>query len=111
MQVDAKVSATWHPLRYEGIRLRVLRDDASSGERAVLIEMQPGAQFPDHSHPGGEQLFVLEGTVLVGGKLLGTGEYLYTAVGDSHDVKTADGCRLFVTTPLPIVIRESARVA
>jgi quercetin dioxygenase-like cupin family protein len=66
--------------------------------------MDPGARFPRHAHPGGEQVLVVSGDVQIAEHALGAGDYLYTAPGDVHAVTSRDGCVLFITVPKPIEI-------
>lgn len=96
------MSTAFSPLPFAGTSIAVLRDE--DGERTVLVRMEAGARFPEHRHPGGEQLFVVEGDAAVGDRALSAGDFLYTAPGDSHAVTSRAGCLLFITVPRPIEI-------
>jgi quercetin dioxygenase-like cupin family protein len=58
----------WEPSELAGIELAVVSGDpARAGEIFVLrARMQDGAKFPVHTHPGAENVTVLQGTLLVG---------------------------------------------
>ena len=56
-------SIDWvEPKRGSGFDVYWLRRDSETGEMAVLLRGLPGATYPDHLHPGGEQFFILYGT-------------------------------------------------
>jgi quercetin dioxygenase-like cupin family protein len=104
---DATLAATaavrsYKPLTMPGVSIALLREH--DGERTLVLRMDPGAQFPRHTHPGGEQLLVLSGDVEIAGRALGAGDYLYTAPGDVHAVASRGGCELFITVPRPIEV-------
>ena len=35
--------------------------EAEAGRVTSVVRFDPGARFPDHDHPGGEEMFVLDG--------------------------------------------------
>ena len=43
-----------------------------------MLKFDAGASYPTHNHPGGEEVFVLEGEVRIGQTQLNAGDYLYT---------------------------------
>src|SRR5262245_31109800 len=94
----------WKPLRVPGISIKLLRNDKESGEATFLLRFEPGAAFPAHDHPAGEQVFVVEGDVRIGRERLTAGDYLYTPPLGIHAVSTERGCVLFVTLPKPIEV-------
>jgi anti-sigma factor ChrR (cupin superfamily) len=51
----------WPSSRRTGIHVRVLWNDESSGDAAVLVRMDPGCEYPRHRHVGDEEVFVLQG--------------------------------------------------
>jgi quercetin dioxygenase-like cupin family protein len=96
--------AEWRPLQVAGISIKLLRDGKDSGESTFLLRFQAGARFPAHNHPAGEQVFVLEGDVLIGRDRLKAGDFLYTPPNGTHAVSSDAGCLLLVTLPKPIEI-------
>jgi anti-sigma factor ChrR (cupin superfamily) len=97
---------SWKTSPLPGVSLALLRDDG--GERTLLLRMESGAAYPRHRHPAGEELFVVEGSVTIGGRTLLAGDYLYTAPGAAHDVVSGRGCLLLIRVPQPIEIVERA---
>lgn len=96
----------WRATPYQGIEICFLRRSGDRGA-SVLLKFQQGARFPLHNHPGGEELFVLKGTVLVGGERLAEGDYLWTEPNASHDSVAEEDVILFVNTPEGIEILEN----
>ena len=76
----------------------------------ILLKFAAGAGYPVHNHPGGEEIFVLEGDLRLGRDHLFAGNYLYTAPGKIHAARSVNGCILLVKTPKDVEIlkkRES----
>lgn len=93
----------WRPLAetgVSGVAVKVLRrDPAADRAPTILLKFDPGASYPVHRHPGGEELFVLEGDLDVGGRSLGPGDYLFTPPGGVHGVRSRGGCVLLAVVP------------
>jgi hypothetical protein len=61
-----------------GIYVKCLRRDEATGRAPIfLLRFDPGAKYPYHNHPAGEELFVLAGSCIIEGATLGAGDYLY----------------------------------
>jgi quercetin dioxygenase-like cupin family protein len=93
----------WQPLDEQGVSgvcVKVLRVDAEAGRApTILLKFEPGASYPAHRHPGGEEIFVLEGDIRLGKDRLLAGDYLYTAPGNTHGVQSDEGCVVLVSVP------------
>jgi quercetin dioxygenase-like cupin family protein len=65
----------------------------------VLIEMAPGARFPDHVHDaGGDEGIVISGDVITRGRLMRAGDYYFAAEGTAHlDTVSPSGCTALVS--------------
>src|SRR5262245_56575140 len=74
----------WKPLVESGvdttgISVKTLRVDTATGRAPVfLLRFEPGASYPYHNHPAGEELFVLSGSCVIEGTTVEAGDYLYT---------------------------------
>jgi len=77
-------------------RVHLERVAPESGHTTSLVTFEPGASFPEHTHPLGEELFVLKGTFSdeFGDYPMGT--YIRNPPGTKHAPFTRDGCKLFV---------------
>lgn len=93
----------WQPLPEEGITgiyVKVLQyDQETSRAPTILLKFVPGATYPAHTHPGGEEVFVLEGEITLGGDHLVAGDYLYTAPNNNHAVRSDTGCIVLLKAP------------
>ncbi|WP_244395976.1 cupin domain-containing protein [Beijerinckia indica] len=61
-----------------------------------LVRFAPGSFFPHHVHGGGEEFFVLEGTLEDENGRYPAGTYLRDPIGSQHTPFTKDGCTIFV---------------
>ena len=102
----------WKPLVEEavntsGIFVKILRfDEQPHRPPSILLKFDAGAKYPYHNHPGGEEIFVMQGTCMVNDTLLNTGDYLYTPPGFKHAVTTSTGCELMLIIPEEVEILE-----
>jgi len=100
----------WKPLQEggvntDGIWVKVLRFDERQGRApSILLRFDPGATYPYHNHPGGEELFVLEGSCTIEGAILREGDYLYTPANFKHSVESKTGCTLLFMIPEEVEI-------
>ena len=103
-------AAEWAPLvedgvRTEGILVKALRvDDATKRAPTFMLRFAPGASYPNHNHPGGEEVYVLEGEVRFGPNQLNAGDYLYTPPGATHSVFSRTGCVMLFVVPEEVEI-------
>lgn len=55
------LSAPWRETGIAGNTQLILYESDHDAEQISLYRMAPGCEVPEHTHPGGEELFVLEG--------------------------------------------------
>ena len=96
----ASGSSPWVELE-PGARFQLLKADA--GGVSTLTWFDAGARGAWHVHPEGEELFMLEGEVEIGGTLLRAGDYLETPAGEGHQVTALTSALMFVRLPKPPV--------
>jgi quercetin dioxygenase-like cupin family protein len=93
----------WHPLDEPGVTgvfVKALRFDKETRRApTILLKFEAGATYPAHNHPGGEEIFVLEGDIALGKDHLHSGDYLYTAPNNKHGARSENGCILLVVVP------------
>lgn len=70
--------------------------DAESGQVTSVVRYEPGAAFPIHDHPDGEEIFVLEGVFSDEHGDWPAGTHLLNPEGFRHAPFSRDGCVLFV---------------
>ena len=104
-QISRTSELEWKPLEEDGVTtkglfVKVLRyDESSQRPPTFLLKFEPGASYPNHHHPAGEEVFVLSGEIRFGPDLLRTGDYLYTAPGRTHSAYSEKGCELLFVVP------------
>ncbi|MEP6637477.1 MAG: cupin domain-containing protein [Acidobacteriota bacterium] len=89
----------WQELQ-NGVLLKQLYLDETTGIATSLVRMQPGTALPIHQHIGVEQFFVIEGDCNVAGQTLGAGDYHRAETGTIHETTyTVDGTLLLLIAP------------
>ena len=101
-------STEWRATRTAGLSVKVLRNDASTGESSSLVRFEPGTSLAPHDHPGGEEVFVIEGELTIGPHHLEAGDYLYTPPNGKHAASSDRGCVFLVTLPKPVVFLKTS---
>ena len=79
-----------------GIRTQLLVSNTATGERTVVITVEPGVRSEAHHHNLDEHTLVLNGSYHDGSRHLRRGDYAYRRAGESHASSTAAGCVLLV---------------
>ncbi len=67
-----------------------------SGQVTSIVRYQPGAEFPSHPHPEGEEILVLDGVFSDEHGDWPAGTYLLNPEGFEHRPFSREGCLLFV---------------
>jgi quercetin dioxygenase-like cupin family protein len=98
----------WQPLAEPGVSgvfVKVLRFERETRRApTILLKFEAGATYPAHNHPGGEEVFVIEGDLKLGKDHLYTGDYLYTSPNGKHAVRSEGGCIVLVSVPEEVEI-------
>jgi len=101
----------WKPLAEPGVSgvfVKVLRFDRDTRRApTILLKFDAGATYPAHDHPGGEELFIIEGDLKLGKDHLYAGDYLYTPPHGKHAVRSEQGCVVLVSVPEEVVILKA----
>lgn len=92
--VQRTAGLPWRPTKTAGVEWKPLRYVEGSGAGAVLLKMAPGCAYPSHRHTAGEDVYVLEGELVVGTERFGPGDYLYSPPASVHAPRTERGCVL-----------------
>ncbi len=69
---------------------------AESGQVTSIVRYEPGAQFPPHDHPDGEEILVLDGVFSDEHGDWPAGTYLLNPEGFRHAPFSQPGCEIFV---------------
>jgi len=77
-------------------RVPLERESAESGHTTSFVRFEPNSFFPEHHHPQGEEIYVLDGIFSDENGDYPAGSYLRNPPGSHHKPFTKEGCTLFV---------------
>jgi len=77
-------------------RIHLEREAKESGHTSSFVKFSPGSHFPAHSHPQGEEIYVLDGVFSDEQGHYPAGSYIRNPPGSQHKPFTEEGCTLFV---------------
>jgi quercetin dioxygenase-like cupin family protein len=109
-QVTRSNQTDWKPLveagtRTEGVSVKILRFDGESKRPPTfLLKFDAGSSYPNHRHPAGEEIYVLEGEVRFGADQLNAGDYLYAPPSSTHSAFSKTGCVMLFVVPEEVEI-------
>ena len=87
----------WEDSPAKGVtRKKLERQEAEKGRATSIVRYAPGSEFVTHQHPGGEEIFVLDGVFSDEHADYPAGTYMRNPAGTSHAPFSKQGCTLFV---------------
>src|SRR5262249_18524736 len=87
----------WQQSPVTGVwRKPLAREEAERGHATSIVRDDPGASFPRHGHPLGEEILVLEGIFSDEHGDFGAGTYFRNPPGSHHAPFSREGCVLLV---------------
>jgi anti-sigma factor ChrR (cupin superfamily) len=89
-------AATWVPGLVPGLEVMPLH--AFGSENVALVRWAPGTIFQPHGHPGGEEIYVLEGQLEDEHGRYSAGTWLRNPPGSAHHPASRQGCTIWVKT-------------
>lgn len=93
-------TAPWMPAPLPGARFKLLSAGPNQGHIMLLIELAPGALYPEHDHESFEEMYVLTGDLQTEGRSLGPGDFLHAEAGSHHhELRTVNGCTALMVVP------------
>ncbi|MEG4347442.1 cupin domain-containing protein [Microcoleus sp. A003_D6] len=90
----------WKSYGVPGVSFGKLYIDKKKREITCLMRLEPGITFPLHRHAASEEVFVLEGDLIVEGEICHQGDYIRSVPGSIHSSFTQGGCLLLMKTSL-----------
>lgn len=91
-----------------GVSYITLRKHPEHNGLTILLKFAPGAKYHTHRHPGGEEYFVLEGTLNDLGKEWPQGSYLWHPPGSAHRPFSRTGATVLVFLPKAVELLGGA---
>lgn len=102
---ELELSEQWPELEWEnpgpGIYCKVLSTDSERRRVSLLVRLDPGAEYPPHTHAGVEELHLLDGELWIDDNKLFPGDYNLAFAGTSDKrVWSETGCAcVLITSP------------
>ena len=90
----------WQPHRIVGVSLAILYLDLARREATALVRAEPGVQYPLHRHTTDEEIYLLEGDLVVDGATYKVGDYIRSKSTSAHAPSTVGGCMFLVRTSI-----------
>ena len=103
MQLTATGKMEPRPVR-EGVTLTPLR--MARGAGTFLMHYAPGSRSPAHTHPGGEEIYVVSGKGRLDDLPIAAGDYIWTSPGEAHTLFAETEVVIHVVLPEPVVVTE-----
>ena len=95
--VDSNTAA-WSQSEPPGREVLPLYDEAGHPESIRLVRLAPGTKVSEHEHPGGEEVFVIAGSLADAEGTYEQGTWLRFPDGSRHQPFSNEGCTLYVKT-------------
>ena len=90
---SAQTAEGWRET-FPGVRFKTLSVDDERDVVMLLVEMKPGARFPDHPHDdAGDEGLVISGDLVMDGHMMRAGDYYHADRGTDHvNIVSPSGC-------------------
>ena len=84
-----------------GVDVKLLAVDSENDRVSMLVRLAPGCKYPPHRHAGAEELYLLQGELMIDDKMLYPGDYI-RAEADTldHVVWSEAGCTCLLLTSI-----------
>ncbi len=91
----------WEPGSIPGCWSRLLFEDTLRKYHTSLVRLDPGTVYPAHRHAGIEELYLMEGDLIVEGYTMHPGDYCRAEAGSLHgEIRTDSGCKFIAVASL-----------
>ena len=86
----------WKSHRTPGVQCAVLFVDPVQRMRSLVVKAAAGVVYPLHRHEQAEEIYMLEGELVLNGKTYFAGDYIRSNPGSSHAPETSTGCMFLI---------------
>lgn len=95
---EATVGPEWEEAA-PGIHVKILAKNEENHSVSMLVRLDPGTDYPGHTHAGVEELHLLHGVLKVDDRTLYPGDFIHSEAGSvDHRVWSETGCTCFLLT-------------
>jgi DNA-directed RNA polymerase specialized sigma24 family protein len=96
--LEAAVEPEWEEAA-PGIHVQILARNSENDRVSMLVRLDPGTDYPGHTHAGIEELHLLHGVLKVDDRTLHPGDFIHSEAGSvDHRVWSETGCTCFLVT-------------
>ena len=86
----------WQPRRIEGVQAVVLFRDEINRTHHLLVKAAAGVVYPFHQHAGIEEIYMLEGELVINDEIYLPGDYIRSYPNSIHAPSTNTGCMFLI---------------
>ena len=88
---------TWTELS-PGLKIKIMNRIEALNRQTFLAWLQPGAEYIDHDHDQDEEIYMIEGDLIIGELVLKAGDFHVARQGRHHPVhRTKTGCLCLIS--------------
>lgn len=81
-----------------GLKIKIMNRIAALNRQTFMAWLQPGAEYSDHDHDQDEEIYMIEGDLIIGDLVLKAGDFHVASAGRHHPVhRTKTGCLCLIT--------------
>jgi quercetin dioxygenase-like cupin family protein len=104
VQIARVEDRQWVPTETAGLDYAVMRPNETGGA-TILLRFDKGVIGAAHTHPGGEEVFVISGDITIGDHRMKPGDYLYTPPDGVHEALAHEPSLILLQLPkLPVFL-------
>ena len=96
----------WKKTQVDGIDMKILLQDKTTGLLTALFRWQPGTRLPLHEHVEIEQSYLLEGSLVDDEGECTAGNFVWRPRGNRHDAYSPNGALVLAMFLRPNVFLE-----
>ena len=86
----------WRPYRTAGVEVALLYLDRANRMSSALLKAAAGVVYPLHQHQGMEEIYMLEGELVIDGQVYRAGDYIRSYPNSLHAPSTSTGCMFLI---------------
>jgi anti-sigma factor ChrR (cupin superfamily) len=86
----------WQPRRIEGVEAAVLFRDEVTRVQNLIVKAAAGVVYPLHQHAGIEEIYMLEGELIIDDQVYLAGDYIRSYPNSIHAPFTNTGCMFLI---------------
>ncbi len=84
-----------------GLKIKVLNEIAAVNRQTFMAWLEPGAEYDDHDHDQDEEIYMVEGDLIIGDVVLKAGDFHVARAGKHHPTHhTRTGCICIISQAL-----------